>query len=117
MNPKQKAVVKLVAEGQSQTQAYKNVYGVESDDTAKASASRLLTKDNVQNALQKALIRKGLDEDSIADTLLEMRNNRDWRAKESAVDRIAKFHGYSDDKTNLTQINIGGELGVQFEKA
>lgn len=114
LNPKQAEVVKRVVKGQSQTQAYKDVYGVTDDNVAAASSSKLLRKDKVQNELQKALHRKGLDEDSIADTLLEMRNNRDWRAKESAVDRIAKFHGYSDDKPNLTQVNIGGEMGVKI---
>lgn len=114
LNPKQAEVVKRVVKGQSQTQAYKDVYGVTDDNVAAASSSKLLRKDKVQNELQKALHRKGLDEDAIADTLLEMRNNRDWRAKESAVDRIAKFHGYSDDKPNLTQVNIGGEMGVKI---
>lgn len=110
-------VVKLVAEGKSQTQAYKDVYGVTTDNVAASSASELLRKPKVQNALQEALRRKGIDEDSIADTLLEMKNNRDWKAKESYVDRVSKFHHYSEDKPNLTQVNIGGDLGVQFEKA
>lgn len=116
MNVRQKQVIKKIVEGKTQTDAYAEVYGT-SKEVAAANAPRMLGNDRVQNELQQALNRKGLNEDAIADTLLEMRNNRDWRAKESAVDRIAKFHGYSDDKTNLTQINIGGELGVQFEKA
>lgn len=116
MNPRQTKVVKLVAEGKSQTAAYKEVYGVESNDTAKKSASRMLTKDNVKNALQEALRAKGIDEGSIGDTLLEMKNNRDWRAKESFVDRSSKFLGYDNGPQSLTQINIGGDMGVQFNQ-
>lgn len=114
LNPKQAEVIKRVVKGQSQTQAYKEVYEVESDGTAKTNASRMLSKANVQNALQQALNRKGLNEDAIADTLLEMRNNRDWRAKESAVDRIAKFHGYSEDKSQGTKVLINNFNGDQY---
>jgi len=114
MNPRQKRVVKLVAEGKSQTAAYKEVYGVTSDDVAKKSASRLLTNDNVKNALQEALRAQGIDEVSIGQTLIEMKNNRDWRAKESFVDRSSKFLGYDQGPQSLTQVNIGGDLGISF---
>ena len=114
MNPRQKKVVKLVAEGKSQTAAYKEVYKSKSDSIAAPAASQLLRNPKVQNALQEALRAKGIDEDSIGDTLLEMKNNRDWRAKESYVDRTAKFLGHDQGPQSLTQINIGAELGVRF---
>lgn len=114
LNPRQAKVVKLVAEGKSQTAAYKEAYGVTDENQAAVGGSQLIRNPKIQNALQEALNRKGLNEDAIADTLLEMRNNRDWRAKESAVDRIAKFHGYDNGPQQLTQINIGGEMGVKF---
>lgn len=114
MNPRQKKVVKLVAEGKSQTAAYKEVYGVESDEVAAAAASRSLGTVKVQNALQEALRAKGVDEDSIADTLIQLKNNRDWRAKESYVDRTAKFLGHDQVPQSLTQVNIGGDLGISF---
>lgn len=116
MNPRQKKVVKLVAEGKSQTQAYKEAYNTDNSNVAAVEASKLLRKPNVQNALQTALRAKGLDENAIADTLVEMKNNRDWRAKESAIDRIAKFHAYDQGPQSLTQINVGGDMGIQFNK-
>lgn len=114
MNPRQKKVVKLVAEGKSQRAAYKEAYGVKDDVVADVNASRLLSSAKVGNALQEALRAKGIDEDSIGDTLLEMKNNRDWRAKESFVDRSTKFLGYDQGPQSLTQINIGGDMGVKF---
>ena len=39
-----------------------------------------------------------------------MRNNRDWKAKESFVDRSGKFLGYSEDKG--TNINIENKVLV-----
>lgn len=116
MNPKQKRVVKLIVEGKSQTAAYKEVYKTSNNDSARASASQMLSKPSVKNALQEALKRKGVDEDSIADTLLEMKRNRDWRAKESYVDRAGKFLGYDNGPQQLTQINVGGDMGVTFAK-
>jgi len=114
MNPRQKKVVKLVAEGKSQRAAYKEVYGVTDDNVASANASEMLSKPNVRNALQQALRDQGIDEVSIGQTLIEMKNNRDWRAKESFVDRSSKFLGYDQGPQSLTQINIGGEMGVKF---
>jgi len=116
MNVKQKKVVKLVAEGKSQTAAYKEVYKVKSNEVAGANASKMLGKSSVKNALQEALRAKGVDEASIGDTLLEMKRNRDWRAKESYVDRAGKFLGYDNGPQQLTQINVGGDMGVTFAK-
>lgn len=114
MNPKQKKVIKLIAEGKSQTAAYKEAYGVKDDKIAAPGASNLLRNPKVQNALQEALRRKGIDEDSIADSLLELKHNRDWKAKESFIDRVAKFHSYDQAPTQLTQVNIGSDMGVKI---
>jgi hypothetical protein len=91
LNPKQAAVIKKVVEGKSQTKAYKEVYGTKDDDIAGASAARMLGNERVKSALQEALEKKGITADSIAETMLEIRQNRDWRAKDAFVDKAVKY--------------------------
>lgn len=93
LNPRQAAVIKKIAEGKTQTDAYMEVYGV-GNDTARANAPRMLAKASTQ--LARALREKGIDEESIADTLLEIKGNDDWRAKSDYVDKSAKFLGYEN---------------------
>jgi len=114
MNPKQKKVIKLIAEGKSQTAAYKEAYGVTDDNQAAVGGSQLIRNPKVQNALQEALRRKGVDEDSITESLLELKHNRDWRAKESFIDRTGKFLGYTEDKSQGTKVLINNFNGDQY---
>lgn len=95
LNPRQAEVIKkIVEEGKSQTAAYAEVYPVKNSEVATAGASRMLANVNVQNALQEALRDQGIDEQSIAETLITIRKNRDWRAKEAFVKHAGKFLGY-----------------------
>ena len=113
LNPKQRKVVKLVAEGKSQTQAYKDVYGVKDDNVAAASATKMLRKAKIGSELERVLRKEGLDESSIAGTLKKLVKHRDWRANVEGVDRIARFTGYGEDKT---QVNVQTNLKVDFIK-
>jgi len=101
LNPRQAMVIKKIAEGKSATRAYSEVYDAKGQ-VASVNASQLLSKPNVQNALQRALRKQGVDEESIGETLLELKSNRDWRAKESYIKTSAKFLGYkSEPDTNF----------------
>ena len=83
-NVRQKLVIKGIMEGKTQTQAYQEVYKT-SKSVVKTNAPRMLANACVQNALTKALRKKGLDEDWIAGLIKDMGENPDWRAKDTAV--------------------------------
>jgi hypothetical protein len=111
LNPKQAMVIKKIVEGESASKAYQEVYQTKNGDVAKSNASRLLTNVNVQNALQTALRKEGINETSIAKTLIQVKNNKDWKAKSDFIDKSAKFLGYDQQnqqfqaQTNV-QINL-----------
>jgi len=88
-----------VDEGKSQTQAYAEIYPVKNSEVASAASARMLGNVSVQNALQEALREKGIDEESIADTMVQIRNNRDWRAKDAYIKYAGKFLGYDREGT------------------
>lgn len=106
LDPKHAAVIRKHVGGKSKKQAYKEVYK-SSDATAEANGPRLLGSARVKNALQQAMRAKGLDEGSIAETLGEIRKNRDWRAKDAYVDRASQFLGYSQNQGTNIQVNMG----------
>ena len=113
LNPKQAAVIKKVAGGKSQTQAYKEEYGVKNDRVAQAASSRMLSNVISKNALQESLRANGHDEQGIADKLTSIGNNREWRAQSDYVEKVSSFLGYGEEKQ--TQVNIAGnELAVEF---
>jgi len=100
LNPRQAAVVsKMVKENKSATQAYAEVYPVANSETARSAASRMLANVNVQNALEEALREEGIDEQSIAKELVNIRKSWDWRAKEAYVKNAAKFLGYDKQES------------------
>lgn len=103
MNVKQRKVIKKIAEGETQTKAYADVYGV-SDEVAKTNASRLLSKANVSSQLERVLRERGIDEGSIADTLHDIRKSHDWRAKSDYVEKSSRFLGYGQE--SQTQVNV-----------
>ena len=109
LNARQAQVIKRIVEGSSATQAYKKVYKTPTTAAANANATRMLAKDSVRNALEEAMRKKGIDEGSIADTLIEMKHNRDWRSKESFVDRAARFLGHDPDKNGNVSRRIVAE--------
>jgi len=55
LNPKQKQFVHHYIKKWNATKSYQKVYGTESPETAKASASRLLTNVNVQKYIKECL--------------------------------------------------------------
>ena len=103
------AVVKKVAEGESQTDAYQEVYGV-GKDTARVNASRMLSKESVQGALKTALREKGLTEEWIAKTIKKLADSRDWRAQSEAIDKVVKLCGWDktpeEEKKKVTDFQI-----------
>lgn len=110
LNARQLAVInKIVKQRKPAGVAYAEVYDVSNSASADANASRLLSNDRVQNALQIALKKQGIDEDSIATELVNIKNNWDWRAKEAYVKHSAKFLGYGGEE-QAPQVQVAGVI-------
>lgn len=98
LNPKQLAVVKKIAEGHSATQAYLEVYAVKNSDVAGAAAARMLGNVRVQDALQNMLVEAGIGMESITEVMTELRNQRDWRAKDAFLKHMTNFFDLGKSK-------------------
>lgn len=62
-----------------------------------------------RNLLQKILIKNGVNEESVAKTMISLSKSRDYRAKTAYIDRAVKYLGYdyeSPDKPTIGQSNI-----------
>ena len=110
LNPKQTRVIKGIAEGKTQTDAYAEVYGVKKN-VARAAAPRMLAK--VSNELQRVLREEGVDETAMVDVMKRMLGHRDWRANDAALEKILKIFGYMNEGTNV-KIDARNQTVVEF---
>lgn len=67
-------------------------------DIAKTSKQRDL--------LRTVLLKNNVNEQSIAETLLELKDNPDYKAKESYIDRAVKYLGYNQVADNQVTNNL-----------
>lgn len=119
LNPKQLEVVKRVAQGQSKTQAYKEVYGV-SQQVAETNGPRLLGNAGVQQVLEATLRRMGHTEESIGESLDRVRGEDDWRAQIDYVKITADLLGLKKEQPqnviNTQIINYEGLTDEQLDE-
>lgn len=115
-NSRWESFAQLVADGNSEVDAYKEVYGVKAD-VARRSASRLLTNVLVrarvdwlkrQNAMTKALSRERKRE--ILASIAEDKK-LDARARISAIQEDNRMTGDSADNLNIGSDGITINLG------
>ena len=53
--------------------------------------------------LRKILIKNGVNEESVADTMQKLRRNKDFRAKIAYIDRAVKYLGYDYEAPQASQ--------------
>ena len=98
------------------TKAVKAVYGVQNEEYARLKAHRLITKDNVAQAieakretLKTALVAEGVTPQKIAKTVNELLDANDYTAKDKGLKHATNIYGVEDPelpKGNTTYINI-----------
>jgi len=62
-----------------------------------------------KDLLKKILLKNGVNEESVAKTMISLSKNKDYRAKTAYIDRAVKYLGYdyeSPDKPTMSQSNI-----------
>jgi hypothetical protein len=110
LKPDEVKFIKILAtEGISQQEAYLKVHPEVDKELARKRANRIMRKPSAKNILEVAMRAKGVDEGSIADVLVELRNEKNWKAKESYIKYASKFLGIDSAEAsgvkNLT-INV-----------
>ena len=104
----EKKFIKNVLSGDSRVDAYQKAYTVKGKgpnrNSATISAYKKANEPRVKNELEKILRDEGIDEKAIADTLNQLKRNRDWKAKDAFIGHAKEMLGYKN--TPQQQLNF-----------
>lgn len=113
LKPKEKEFVKTLVNKNNEngTETVKEVFGIENDGYARLKAHRLITKDNVSQAivaeretLRSALEKKGITATKVAETIGELldatdeKGNKDYTAKDKGLKHTLNILGIEDSE-------------------
>lgn len=111
LKPKEKEFVKtlVLKNNENATETVKEVFGIKDDGYARLKGHRLITKDNVSQAiileketLKSALEKQGITPIKIAETIGELldakdkEGNKDFTAKDKGLKHALNIHGVED---------------------
>lgn len=105
LNINEKKFVKHLAEGHTQVDAYQMAYPrAKSRTAAKGRSSTKIQEPKIKDYLQKVLRDNGIDEQGIAETLLQLKRSKNWRAKDAFINHSKEMLGYKN--TPQQQLNF-----------
>jgi len=105
VNVKEKKFIKGIVNGDSQVDAYQKAYKTaKSRRTAVQSASKKMAQPHIKNMLEKTLRDQGIDEKAIGETMLQLKRDRSWKAKDAFINHAKEMLGYKN--TPQQQMNF-----------
>jgi len=106
---KQAQFVKGIAEGKSQTQAALDAYDTTSIDVAKNIGSDNLTKPNVKEAIDLAMVKLNLTPERVLKPIDDALNDDDVKTRLMGTDRALKL-------MNIGNKSEGGTVNINFNQ-
>ncbi len=114
---KEAKLVKAKAEGKSHKEAYVEAgYSPTTDNAMAVNANKVLSKPNVQEALQKELARQGITLEQVVAPVTRALTDDNIDTQLKGHDRAMKILGANQDKGNTVNVNFNQIVQDQRER-